>query len=91
MSVNTMNFEQEAAFLTALYEEATGQKPAIQIANTADFVSVGTSLIQGSLDPVIGGLVQILDRTLFSMRVYGLGSDGSVSSVKNTIKILKKY
>lgn len=71
MSVNTMNFEQEAAFLTALYEEATGQKPAIQIANTADFVSVGTSLIQGSLDPVIGGLVQILDRTLFSMRVYG--------------------
>lgn len=26
----------------------------------------------------------------FSMRVYGLGSDGSVSSVKNTIKILSK-
>ena len=26
----------------------------------------------------------------FSMRVYGLGSDGSVSSVKNTIKILGK-
>ncbi len=26
----------------------------------------------------------------FSMRVYGLGSDGSVSSVKNTIKILAK-
>ena len=26
----------------------------------------------------------------FAMRVYGLGSDGSVSSVKNTIKILGK-
>ncbi len=26
----------------------------------------------------------------FSMRVYGLGSDGSVSSVKNTIKIIAK-
>ncbi len=28
------------------------------------------------------------DLSNFSMRVYGLGSDGSVSSVKNTIKIL---
>lgn len=70
MSVNTMNFEQSAAFLTALYEEATGQQPTLQIANTADFVSVGTTLLQGSLDPVISGLVQILDRTVFAMRVY---------------------
>jgi len=30
------------------------------------------------------------DLSNFSMRVYGLGSDGSVSSVKNTIKILGK-
>ena len=71
MSVNTMNFEQSAAFLTALYEEATGQKPTIQIANTADFISVGTTLLQGSIDPIAVGLVQLLDRTVFSMRVYG--------------------
>lgn len=70
MSVNTMNFEQSAAFLTALYEEATGQQPTLQIANTSDFVSVGTTLLQGSLDPVVNGLVQILDRTVFAMRVY---------------------
>jgi len=70
MSVNTMNFEQSAAFLTALYEEATGQQPTLQIANTADFVSVGTTLLQGSLDPVVQGLVQILDRTVFAMRTY---------------------
>lgn len=70
MSVNTMNFEQSAAFLTALYEEATGQQPTIQIANTADFISVGTTLLQGSIDPVAVGLVQLLDRTIFAMRVY---------------------
>ena len=70
MSVNTMTFEQSAAFLTALYEEATGHKPTLQIANTQDFISVGTSLIQGSLDPVVQGLAQLLDRTVFAMRVY---------------------
>lgn len=71
MSVNTMNFEQSAAFLTALYEEATGQKPTIQVANTADFTTVGTTLIQGGFDPIISGITQILDKTIFAMRVYG--------------------
>lgn len=70
MSVNTMTFEQAGAFLTALYEEATGQKPTIQISNTADYVSVGTTLLQGGLDPVVSGLVQLLDKTIFAMRVY---------------------
>lgn len=70
MSVNTMTFEQAGAFLTALYEEATGQKPTIQIANTADYVSVGTTLLQGGLDPVVQGMVQLLDKTIFAMRVY---------------------
>ena len=70
MSVNTMNFEQSAAFLTALYEEATGQQPTIQVANTADFTTVGTTLLQGGLDPIISGLIQILDRSIFAMRSY---------------------
>ena len=70
MSVNTMSFEQSAAFLTALYEEATGQSPAIKVSNTADFTSVGTTLLQGGLDPIIGALAQVLDRTIFAMRVY---------------------
>lgn len=70
MSVNTMNFEQSAAFLTALYEEATGQQPTLQVSNTSDFTSVGTTLLQGGLDPIISALAQVLDRTIFSMRVY---------------------
>lgn len=70
MSVNTMSFEQSAAFLTALYQEATGQQPTLQIANTADFTTVGTTLIQGGFDPIISALTQILDRTIFAMRSY---------------------
>lgn len=70
MSVNTMSFEQAGAYLTALYEEATGQQPTIQIQNTSDFITVGTTLIQGGFDPIIAGLTQILDRTIFAMRVY---------------------
>lgn len=70
MSVNTMAFEQSAAFLTELYKEATGQYPSLQVANTADFTTVGTTLIQGGYDPIISGLTQILDRTIFAMRVY---------------------
>lgn len=70
MSVNTMSFEQSAAFLTALYEEATGKQPTLQISNTADFTSVGTTLLQGGLDPIINALAQVFDRTIFAMRVY---------------------
>ena len=70
MSVNTMTFEQSAAYLTALYKEATGQFPSIQIQNTADFTTVGTTLLQGGVDPIIGALGQVLDRTIFAMRVY---------------------
>lgn len=70
MSVNTMTFEQSAAFLTALYQEATGQQPTIQIANTADFTTVATTLAQGGYDPIIGALTQVLARTVFSIRPY---------------------
>lgn len=83
MSVNAMTFEQSAAFLTALYEEATGQKSTIQISNTADFTTVGTTLIQGGYDPIIGALTQILDRTIFSIRPYSQKfSDINVDEIK---------
>lgn len=78
MSVNTMSFEQSAAFLTALYEEATGQQPTLQIANTANFTSVGTTLLQGGLDPIVGALAQLLDRTIWAMKVYNKKFDDLV-------------
>lgn len=70
MSVNNMTFEQSAAFLTDLYKEATGQYPAIQIANTSDFTSVGTTLLQGGYDPIISAISQVLNKTIFSIRPY---------------------
>lgn len=70
MSVNTMTFEQSAAFLTDMYKEATGQYPTIQIANTADFTTVATTLMQGGVDPIIGALSQVLAKTVFSIRPY---------------------
>lgn len=70
MSVNTMSFEQSAAFLTDLYKEATGQYPTIQISNTADFTTVATTLMQGGVDPIVGALSQVLARTIFSIRPY---------------------
>lgn len=70
MSVNTMSFEQSAAFLTALYQEATGQQPSIQVTTTQDFTTVGTTLLQAGYDPIIGALSQVLQRTIFSIRPY---------------------
>lgn len=70
MSVNTMSFEQSAAFLTALYQEATGQQPTIQVTTTQDFTTVGTTLLQAGYDPIIGALSQVLQRTIFSIRPY---------------------
>lgn len=83
MSVNSMTFEQSAAFLTALYEEATGQKSTIQITDPSDFTTVGTTLMQGGLDPIIGALSQILDRTIFAIRPYSQKfQDINVDAVK---------
>ena len=70
MSVNSMNFEQSAAFLTALYQEATGQQGTLQVANTADFTSVATTLLQMGYDPIISALSQVLNKTIFSIRPY---------------------
>ena len=70
MSVNTMTFEQSGAFLTALYEQATGQTPTIAVTDTGTFTTVGTTLLQGGYDPIISALTQVLDRTIFAMRVY---------------------
>ena len=73
MSVNSMTFEQSAAFLTDLYKEATGQYPAIQITNTQDFTTVGTTLIQGGYDPIISAISQVLQKTIYySNKLYKL-------------------
>ena len=69
MSVNQMNFEQAATLLNDLREQVTGQT-SIAPADTSEFVSVGTTLLQMGYDPVIGAITQMIGRTIFSNRPY---------------------
>lgn len=69
MAVNTLTFEQSAAFLTDLYQQATGQKVLTNI-DTGNFVSVAQTVLQTGYDNVINSISQIIGRTIFSVRPY---------------------
>ena len=69
MAVNTMTFEQSAAFLQDLYEQATGQK-SIAVTDTGKFTTVGTTLLQMGYDQVTQSLTQLLARSIYSIRPY---------------------
>lgn len=69
MAANNLTFEQASTFLTALYQQATGQQ-AIAPANTSDFVTVAQATIKTGYDNVINAISQVLGRTIFSIRPY---------------------
>lgn len=69
MAVNTLTFEQSAAFLTALYEQATGKAP-IATVDSGNFVSVAQTVLQTGYDNVINSISQVIGRTIFSIRPY---------------------
>lgn len=70
MAVNSMTFEQSAAFLEDLYEQATGQESAIAVTDTGTFTTVGTTLLQMGYDSIIGAMSQLLSRSIYSIRPY---------------------
>lgn len=70
MAVNDMSFEQSATMLNALVEQATGQKPTIEVTDTGTFTTVAQTLLKTGYDPVLGALSQVLGRTIFSIRPY---------------------
>ena len=70
MAVNDMTFEQSATMLNALVEQATGQKPAIEVTDSGTFTTVAQTLLKTGYDPVLGALSQVLGRTIFSVRPY---------------------
>lgn len=72
MSVNSLTFEQSAAFLMDLYEEATGQQSTIQISDTGTFTTVGTTLLQQGYDPIINAISVVLTKSIFSERPYSM-------------------
>lgn len=69
MSVNTMEFKDAAAILNNIRKQVTGET-AIAPANTAEFVSVATTLLQAGYDPVLNAITQMVSRTIFSIRPY---------------------
>ena len=95
MSVNQMKFEQAASLLNDLREQVTGQT-AIAPANTSEFVSVGTTLLQMGYDPLLGAITQMIGRTIFSNRPYrrkfeGLGVDSQKwGSITRKLAIVDK-
>lgn len=69
MSVNNMDFKQAAILLNNLRQQVTGQT-ALAPANTAEFVSVGQTVLQQGYDPVLNAITQMIGRTIFSIRPY---------------------
>lgn len=69
MAVNNLTFEQSAALLTDLYEQATGQK-VLSPVDTATFTTVAQTVLKTGYDTVIESISQVLNRTIFSIRPY---------------------
>lgn len=69
MSVNTMSFEDASAILNNIRQQVTGQASLAPV-NTAEFVSVGTTLLQSGYDPVLNAITQMVTKTIFSIRPY---------------------
>lgn len=69
MAANNLTFEQASAFLTDLYEQASGSK-ATAVTDTASFVTVAQATLKTGYDNVINSISQVLGRTIFSVRPY---------------------
>lgn len=69
MSVNTMSFEDASAILNNIRQQVTGEA-SIAPLNTAEFVSVGSALVKASPEPVLNSIMQMVTKTIFSIRPY---------------------
>lgn len=72
MSVNSLTFEQSAAFLEDMYKEAMGGEATINVVDTGTFTTVGTTLLQLGYDPVCAAISQVLDKSIYSVRPYSM-------------------
>lgn len=76
MSVNAMSFENAAAVLTSLAQQATGQ--AVQaVTDLSGYISVGQQTLRNGYDPLNIGISQMVSKTIFAFRPY----TGALSSL----------
>lgn len=66
---NTLTFEQSAAILNSLANQATGRTDLVATDLTS-FVSVANTALLAGVDALNMGISQVLDRTLFATRPY---------------------
>ena len=76
MSVNTMSFQDSAAILNSLVQQATGQASQAPV-DLSQYISVGQKLLRTGYDPLNIGLSQMVSRTIFAYRPY----DGALGSL----------
>ena len=89
MAANNLTFEQAAAFLTDLYEQASGGT-AIAVTNTGSFVTVAQATLKTGYDNVIGAISQVLGRTIFSVRPYNAKFGGLQADAQRYGDITRK-
>ena len=76
MSVNAMSFEQSAAILTSLAQQATGET-ALAVTDLSSYISVGQKALRTGYDPLNIGISQMVAKTIFAHRPY----TGALSSL----------
>lgn len=66
---NTLTIDQAYTFMTDLYEQATGQK-ALTATTAGNFTTVAGAVLRTGYDNTLNSLMQVLGRTIFSVRPY---------------------
>ena len=90
MAVNDLSFSQASSFLTALYQEATGQKATIQVTDTGSFTVVAQLTLKTGYDTVMSAISQVLSRTIFSVRPYNAKFEGILVDNERWGNIVRK-
>lgn len=70
MAVNNLTTEQSYAFLTSLYEQATGKASAIAVVDSGTFTTVAQAVQKTSYDTVLTALSKVIGKTIFDVRPY---------------------
>lgn len=69
--VNDLTFQQIAAVLNQIVQEATGTSTGAQVPTTTrDFVSVAQTALQANRDAVYNALGNVIGKTIFAIRPY---------------------
>ena len=66
---NSLTIDQAVTVLNSLISQMQGSA-SLTATDLSDFVSVAETTLQNGMDPVLGAISQVLDRTIFSIRPY---------------------